>query len=376
MKINILITFQILFFIFLSSCNKDESANINNNDKDTIVTPPYNKEQVLSYGNRCSVLTPISNVYKNDVLHPSVVYIPGGFGGHKWWMAQTPYYLCDNQIENPILYYADEEKDGAAPTKWIPAINHPLVEAPEPKGTGYNSDPNLFYEDGKLWLFWRENWSNNCEKNNMKRAVFGMSSTDGVTWDLSTRKFYMGAKGGDYDPAMCPILKKEKDVYRFYASNFQFKPSRVSLGLAVWEGHSLEKPDFKLKTITKIKCDKRYQPWHFDMVTYDNKYYMILQTNESMGNISIGESTDGCNFTILPKPLIVQNATHLALYKPTAVIKDKIFYLYYTVKDSLDRNHNVLYLTKMPFKDVLVNARDSNFVKTKFKSSIVIKEDY
>jgi hypothetical protein len=371
-----LIIIQIFSVVLFSSCEKEKSTNIDNNkDNDTIVTPPYNKEQVLSYGKQCYVPTPMVSIYKNDVLHPSVVYISEGFGGHKWWMVQTHYYLCDNQIENPILYYADETQDGSAPTKWTPALEHPIVESPEPKGTGYNSDPNLFYENGKLWLFWRENWSDNCLKKNMKRAVFGMSSKDGITWDLGTRKFYMGAKDGDYDPAMCPILTKDKEVYRFYASNFQFTPSRISLGLAVWEGHSLENPDFKLHSINKIKCDKRYQPWHFDMVLYDNKYYMILQTNESMGNISIGESTDGYNFTILPKPLIVQNITHMAVYKPTAIVKDKIFYLYYTVKDSLDRNHNVLFLTKMPFKDVLVNARDTNFVRTKFKSTIVIKED-
>lgn len=370
---NVLLGISIsLFLLFLFSCRKENETVTPVNQEDTII-PPYNNQQVMSYGDSCIVTTPIPQRYKNDVLHPSVVYISTGFGGHKWWMVQSPYYNCSGPIENPIIYYANETMDGSAPKIWIPAMDNAVIDAPL---WGYNSDPNLFYENGKLWLLWRENDTEDCRKNNYRRAVFGTSSKDGVTWDPSAKKLFMGARTLYYDSAMCPILIKDNDVYKVYASNFEFQPNRISHGLAIWSGHSLENPDFKVQGIYPIYCyNSYYQPWHFDILKYSGKYYMILQTRESNGNISLGESYDGKNFQILPKPLIVQDCKHFGIYKPTAVIKDGILYVYYTIKDVYDFNHNKLYITKMSMRSAIFDAFDYSYKRSKFSTNIRFRED-
>ena len=46
--------------------------------------------------------------------HPSVVYNPEGFGGHKWWMAQSPYHPAVElrpyraRWELPCIHYSDD----------------------------------------------------------------------------------------------------------------------------------------------------------------------------------------------------------------------------------------------------------------------------
>lgn len=180
--------FSVLWWV--SSCQKEKEEQTtkkvdtiakDTTIADTVTVPSFNNRQVLSYGVCCYVPTPDSQDYKNDALHPSVVYISSGFGGHKWWMVQSPYYACRGPIENPMLYYAEETADGSAPKTWIPALNHPVVGPPS---QGYNSDPDLFYENVKLWLFWRENFTLDSRNNHYERAIFVIPSTDGETGKL------------------------------------------------------------------------------------------------------------------------------------------------------------------------------------------------
>jgi len=102
-------------------------------------------QQSMPIGEEIEIKTPHEAKYHNDCLHPCVRYIPDGFAGANWWMVQSPYFNHDNKLENPILYYSNDSEN---PRNW----NYTVVVSETPE-KGFNSDPSLYYEDNKLWVF-------------------------------------------------------------------------------------------------------------------------------------------------------------------------------------------------------------------------------
>ena len=98
------------------------------------------------------VTTPIED---ERILHPSVVYIPEGFGGatkYNWWMVATPFPATDStDYENPEVY---SSADGDS---WTAITSNPID--PDPGGSNFNHDPELFYRSngdgtGTLYCFY------------------------------------------------------------------------------------------------------------------------------------------------------------------------------------------------------------------------------
>jgi hypothetical protein len=320
----------------------------------------------MPVGTRVEITTPEFEKYKNDCLHPCIRHIPGGFAGYQWWMVQSPYYGRDNKLENPILYFS---KDKTFPLKW-----ECLGIIRDTPLTGFNSDPNLFYEDNKLWIFWRECQTPLCTQLEVSKATVGFSTKDGV--NFSPLQVYLSEKESDIDREQSPILIKKDDKYLFYATHYQYKPERKNIGLAIWEGTSLEFPDFKLQPTIKFDtvftCDKlkqlriekkilfipiplKYDVWHFDLFEYQNKLYMF-SVSEWGDNIMLSVSDDYKNFRTIRKPLINTHYTEQKIgyrqyyYKPTGFIHNDMLYLYYTSMGNVDKMKNELFYTKKALK--------------------------
>ena len=132
----------------------------------------YRKIQYLVYKrSEHGVMSPGTEVllepYKyeenhGDVVHPCVRFIPDGFEGYKWWMVYTPYYEANAMIENPILCYSEEMDENKAPIEW--KVYCIVNEKPQ---DGYNSDPTLLYDNGQLFVYWRENIVENYKSKNL-----------------------------------------------------------------------------------------------------------------------------------------------------------------------------------------------------------------
>lgn len=319
-------------------------------------------KQTMPVGNPVEIKTPEPEKYQNDCLHPCIRFIPSGFAGYNWWMVQSPYYGKDSKLENPILYYS---RDKTFPLKW--ECMGVIRDTPL---TGFNSDPTLFYEDNKLWIFWREYLTPLCEHLKVSKATLGFSTLDGIKF--SPLQVYLTETESDMDREQCPILIKRNDKYFFYAVHYQYKPVRKSLGIALWEGTSLEHPDFRLKEMINMQpvftCDKwkqlkianqyfylpkplKHDLWHFDLFEYDNKLYMF-SVAEWGDNIMLSVSDDYINFKTIRKPLVNAHSTEQSIgyrqyyYKPTGYIEDNELYLYFTANDEIDRKRNKLYFSK------------------------------
>ena len=323
-------------------------------------------QQLMKSGQPIEITTPDFEKYKNDCLHPCIRFIPEGFAGYHWWMIQSPYYNRNSSIENPLLYFS---ADNDIPKNWqFSAI---VTDTPD---SGFNSDPTIFYENNLLWIFWREKDTPRCTELNAIAATLGVFTKDGK--EFSKPQVFLTETNNRTDKELCPILIKKNGKYCFYTSYYQFKPVRRNLGIAVWEGTSLEHPDFRLKKTIKIKpqytCDKlkqfklknrflfipkplKHDIWHFDLFESNNQLYM-LSVAEWGENIVLSVAKDYLTFKAFKKPLLNShsNENHIGtrqyFYKPTGFIKDKNLHLYYTTNHKGDKMQNVLHYTSHKLK--------------------------
>ena len=302
------------------------------------------------------VTTPEPEKYHNDVLHPCIRKMSNG----KYVMVQSPWYKCQDGIENPILYISDD------PMYWDNGI---VVEDTPAKG--YNSDPNVFVEGNRIYVFWREWHTPFCEEHGVLRAIVGVYTEDeGLSF--SNKRIYFTDNDRKAVNEICPILIKRGEIYRFYCTWYSMHP-RQNEGVAIWEGSSIEEPDFKLIKRTPFKtkyiCDKykqlqifgkniflpmphKFDLWHFDLLEKDGTLYMIA-SEEMKDVVMIAESDDWENFKLHRKPLINAHSMENTLgyrqsyYKPTAIKYGKRVMLFITANPKENGYAHNLFMTEM-----------------------------
>ena len=343
----------------------------------------YRKIQYLFYGRiwhgimppgvLCSHDSFEEDTNHGDVVHPCVRYIEEGYEGHRWWMVYTPYYAANDKTENPILCYA-ESNVPEPPTHWK---FYCQVQGQPSKG--YNSDPNLLYANGKLYVFWRESETERCEDNCYIRATFGGVVQNGEVQDIFGP--IVGTMDTENDPETSPTFLQESDgSFRCLAMNLTFHSKFVQSlaptikkfvtpilsfadvlglwsqqkhhGIAQWSCATIDGKYNLDRTIKFANQNKLYRPWHMDFFEHMGKLYAIVQTNQCNADICLAFSVDRINFCFFEKPLMTNKTCgKLGLYKPTGGVVNGIFYLYYTAQDPDNRSLNKLYLSTMLIND-------------------------
>lgn len=321
------------------------------------------------------------DINHGDVVHPCVRYVADGYLGYHWWLVYTPYYKGDASMENPVLCYAEGNDPNTPPIEWK---YYCLVN--EKPADGYNSDPTLFYRDGALYVFWRENY----EKSGYPyyRATFAAKVAEKRVERIESPLLI--SHDDEEDAETCPCFMPTKDgmamAYgmhlRFHSPlikriNPQMKKivNKITLitdllggysqqkhyGLAIWQQ---DKDDWlghycHTKTLKFKNCNALYRPWHMDFFDWEGRRYAIIQTNMSNADLCLAESSDGEDFTFFKRPLITNKSIgKIGIYKPCAgVTPNGIFYLYYTAQDVDNRALNKLYLTETPFGELLSKIR-------------------
>lgn len=312
----------------------------------------YYPRQSMPAGDIVAVTTPDVDKYHNDYLHPCIRTLSDG----RYVMVQSPWYEYADGIENPILYISED------PLKWDNGI---VVEDTPEKG--YNSDPNVYVEGNRIYVFWRECETPLCDSLHVLCATVGVY-TDDEGKSFSDKRVYLTRTDERVDVEMCPILMKYRDTYHFYVTWYQtWRADRHNLGIAIWEGTSLEEPDFvltdTLPIVTKKVCDKfrqykiggrlyfvpiphKFDLWHFDLFEYNDMLCMAV-------------SKDWNHFELVRTPL--QNA-HCSenlcgyfryYYKPTAYVKDDTLHLLYTANEKDHHEHNLLFHSATHINDLL-----------------------
>ena len=290
-----------------------------------------------------------------QVTHPSILYFPSGWGGHKYWMAYTPYDWSTYADELPNIAYSDdgntwtEPMNGSKPVNplSIPICNGITSCYGVPAGTQYYlADTELAYNDpahggdGKLYLFFREgegaapvhlmieaiassdgiHWTgsdgvNPVSHTNLPYIVWslnitGLSQNDGlspsVTWDDNLKLWVMFQSAGINGPG--------QTINRLTTTQANFPMG--------WSGEKQVRIDYG--------GNNTISSWHQKILWSNGLYYGIFYGDNSSGikNLWFGTSTDGLTFqysnwgTISPFLPMVARGTPPSwsdsfLYRPT-----------------------------------------------------------
>lgn len=336
---------------------------------------------VMPAGAHCSVEDPTVDVTHGDIVHPCIRFIRNGFEGHKWWMVYTPYYGKNEKIENPRLCYADTN-EGELPTSW-----HFYCHIKETPDQGYNSDPTILFSDNKLFVFWRENNTTRTDKMGLTRATYGCSVKNKKVTYFDKPTLVETAVQMDHE--ICPTVIESLKEYKAYAIHVQFNPKWIFLfpetilrwiykykiiellylifgssrmktfGVALWKGQTIDETFQYVKTIPFKDVNRLYRPWHLDFF-YNEEYpdngrhlYSVIQSDEKFADICLAHYENNC-FRIYRKPLITgKSIGMLGLYKPCGQIVHDTFYLFYTARDNTDSKLNKMFVTSIPWKELL-----------------------
>lgn len=280
-------------------------------------------------------------------------------------MSQSPDYGWNNKVENPMLYTSDDFR--------VWHNGRLIADTPE---KGYNSDPNIYVENDKVFFLWRECHTPLCDSLRCVNATVGGWTENGKL----TKKHVLCANySHELDTEQCPILIKHEGVYYIYAAWYQYEPERKNMGVAIWKGISLDNPDFELQETISFETiytvDKmlniplfghlfylpkplRHDLWHFDLFEYAGKLYMV-SVAEKGDNIMLSVADDWRHFKTYRKPLVNNHYTEnycgyrQYYYKPTAFVKDDILHLFYTANAKDDPNRNQLFHTELPANQIL-----------------------
>jgi hypothetical protein len=340
----------------------------------------YPSTGVISAGIPCNVEDPTKDITYGDVVHPCVRYIEEAFEEHQWWMVYTPFYAENDKLENPRLCYADAT-EGETPTEW--KFYCSIANTPE---TGYNSDPTLLFEDGCLFVFWREYQTPKAKSKGFTGLTVGCRIQDKHITFLSKPLLTEQLKYADKE--VSSTFMSNNGVFKAYAIHADFVPNYVfrvpsyigcklydfkivflldafgianinkSHGVAIWDSDSIEQTFDYRKTVQFENSSNLYQPWHMevfrDCVNEDKALYAVVLSRQRHGRICLAKSMDGETFRIFDKPLLTsKNTESIGLYKPSAVIVGNKFYLFYTIHDNKDYNLHRLFVTSIDWKDLL-----------------------
>ena len=209
----------------------------------------------------------IPKVLPQHPWHPSVVYVPTGWSGHRYWMAQTPYPPFDvkpykDRWELPCIHYSD---DGI---HWESIDVNPIDDLTEQQivSHSYHSDPHLVMRDGVLYCYYRL-----MEDHDTKTTILRKCSKDGIHWSEREIIEIVGEDGIHKIPEVISpaiIWTGEKWLLYFVDDTF----TNLQRGIQVAE--SEDGRHFVPKG--SVWEQQQVKPWHIDVQIIDDKYYLLV----------------------------------------------------------------------------------------------------
>ena len=327
-----------------------------------VYTYLYYPQQSMPIGEPVHVTTIDTAKYHNDCLHPCIRY---DLQSEKYYMAQSPYYGWNHEVENPMFYSSDTYM------RWSQC--RLMADTPE---RGFNSDPNIYIDkSGKITYIWREGYTPFCDSLGTSYVIVG-GELDALC--QLKKRVYCQNSIEKADIVQCPIMIEHNGRHYIYAAWYLYEPVRKNKGIAIWQeqpnGESFKLVDtipFK-SCYTVDKCAQLricnhlfYFPkpiyhdmWHFDLFEYNDKLWMVSAA-EKGDNIMLSVSEDWKHFKTFRKPLVNNHKTQnycgyrQYYYKPTAFVKDDTLHVFYTANAKDDSLRNQLYHTSAPLDYVL-----------------------
>lgn len=319
-------------------------------------------ESYISYDKELDIdtdtLNSIDSGYGDWLIHPCVRYIPEGLGGHKWWMALTPYPEGNSRYEQPILYYG-EGNNVTPPSSWK---FFGFIQKQHKNKDGYNADPNMFYDkvSKKMIILWKEAYTENT-KIEAKYNALMYRTFDGENFG-EIRKLADNCSS-EVEYITCPTLISIKDSLYCFATEFEYKRTdskKLKHGrsnVALWKPTctNVNSLWFEYSGCLMQNYRDDFDYWHTEF-TYDSisDSYFSVVTDESGFHLLVGQSRDGFHYSYADKPLksFHDNNHERNLYKASLVpMRDKFFVFYPKRLQGERRVH--IYYSQFERKDFL-----------------------
>lgn len=234
---------------------------------------PYNAASYLS--------TPTPDA-TGSAVHPDVIdFGVDGWNGWRYWMAITPYYNTNDDLENPCLLVS---ADGV--TWQVPAgLTNPIYAWPG--GTQYNSDPAIAHDPAtdEMVLIYRD--------GDLSPRI--ARSADGVTWPDSATPITYTRVGEILSPTLVRISASE---WWMYGVNYGTRKVQrwTSADLATWAGPV---------TVTGLDA---IESWHLDVAEFNGRFYALVNVYDP-DNLFAATSSDGLAWSLNPSPVIAPPST-------------------------------------------------------------------
>jgi hypothetical protein len=228
-----------------------------------------------------------------ELVHPSVVHIPGGWRGWPWWMAVTTYPVAtkgDAEIwENPSILVSDNGID------WIehPGLSNPI--APCPAASSTQGDVGLCYDpdaDRLIIVYVRTTPS--------VKELRLIQSTDGVAWSapvvVKTQASLLMTS-----PNLVRVVKGGVVEWRLYFNRSDLDGGfrlRFCLGTDPVNATQWLAASETVCTITGLGSGRI--PWDFQMYWSGSQYIYLPTVSVGFGGSFtrpvLGTSSDGTTF--------------------------------------------------------------------------------
>ena len=266
-----------------------------------------------------------------DVWHPSVVFVPSGWNGHRWWMSETPYSPrhippYTDRWELPCIHYSD---DGL---KWHPIKQNPIDDLTQEDISQHNylSDPHLVMKDGVMYCYYRYTILENRQLFGNKTILYCKHSTDGENWSerelvADLRKEEDVAIWGEQVISQSILWNEKKEIWECWFVDGS--GDKLNRGVRyVWSKDGIHWEKYQ-QCIVPIKNDL---PWHIDVQKYGGEYHMLCYTDNNV--LALYTSKDRIDFAYQNVALTPQPNTFYweRIYRSCSVFDGKKYRIYFS----------------------------------------------
>lgn len=263
-------------------------------------------------------------------IHPKVLYFNEPYGGHRFWMAYTPYPDGKINCENPCIAVSDDGYTWHDPE----GCHNPLATAPK---YGYNSDTHLIFNpaDNSLECWWREY----DIKGKRDRLLRRISTDGGKSWSVTGEVLPFGSAG---DMRLSPaVVIRDGHYEMMYCDG-----SRLFIVKS-----DVPAPDVHWGADQEIKINvPGLNAWHLDFIMRDHSLATaVICCYEEGGNnnsadlyicdIDLDEAVSTTPRMLLARSHEKGSTTERSIYRSSIVDVDGTDYLYYSSIDQAWHRH-------------------------------------
>lgn len=257
-----------------------------------------------------------------EAIEPSVIFVPAGWNGYRWWMGLSPYTEPPGAgvaTENPSILASNDGLNWTAPAA------NPITAYPGGGAAGNHADARIVFSTDMTTLYLHYQVESATDGTN---GFYVKSSTTGTSWSAAT-KIYLPT--GSWNE---PTLLYDGTQWRLYWCN-------GSTGLFFVTASSPTSTTWSAPTTITVPANT----WHYDIKREPSGRYVLsyYEQDAAGGKVWLASSWDGVNFTYNSRPTLLggQVATWpTKLYRPSLTqIGRGIYALYYGGHDASGRCH-------------------------------------